>query len=254
MKISVQNVTFSYNGIPAIDEIDLEIGSGEVLGLIGPNGSGKTTLLKTISGLLAPKFGAVYLDSRALAHLKPSEIAQRLSALEQEHHVGFDFTVREIVEWGRTPHRKRLSPWREDDEQAVQEALEITLLQNLSDRSIQSLSGGERQRVFLAMTLAQEPEILLLDEPTAHLDLRFQLEILQLIKRLAARGITIIAAIHDLSLAARISNRVAVLDRGRLVAWGPPEEVLTESLIRNVWGIESQIFKDAEGLWVLPKS
>jgi iron complex transport system ATP-binding protein len=225
-----------------------------VLGLIGPNGSGKTTLLKTISGLLAPKFGAVYLDSQALAHLKPSEIAQRLSALEQEHHVGFDFTVREIVEWGRIPHRQRLSPWRAEDEQAIQEALEITQLEDLSDRSIQSLSGGERQRVFLAMTLAQQPEVLLLDEPTAHLDLRFQLEILQLIKRLAGRGITIIAAIHDLSLAARISNRVAVLSQGRLVAWGPPEEVLTESLIRRVWGIEAQIFKNAEGLWVLPKS
>ncbi len=253
MRIFVKNLSFAYNGLPAVEGVDLQVEAGEIVSLIGPNGSGKTTLLKAISGLLRPHAGAVYLDGTSLAEIRLSELARKISALEQEHHVGFAFTVREIVEWGRIPHRRRLDPWRLPDEQAVQRALEITQLKSLAQRSIEDLSGGERQRVFLAMALAQEPEILLLDEPTAHLDLKFQYETTKLIQRLAEQGITVICAIHDLSLAARISHRVTVLSQGHLVAAGLPKEILTSELIKNVWGIDAKILASEEGLWVLPK-
>ncbi|HED04298.1 MAG TPA: heme ABC transporter ATP-binding protein [Candidatus Fraserbacteria bacterium] len=252
--IAIESLSFAYNGQRVLRDIDLEVKPGELLALIGPNGSGKTTLLRQISGALRPARGAVYLDGQEVARLKPAELARRLAALEQEQSVGFDYTVRELVSLGRIPHRGRLSRWRPEDESAVERALKSTGLQELARRSLQQLSGGERRRVFLAMALAQEPQVLLLDEPTAHLDLKYQLELLGLVRGLVARGLTVIAAFHDLNLAARYSDRVAALSGGRLVALGSPRAVLTADLIGSIWGVQVQVLEDQENFWIIPRS
>lgn len=254
-KIVIDGAAFAYDsdGVPALEEVSLEIERGELLALVGPNGSGKSTLLKLISGVLRAERGAVHLDLQEIENLSPGEVARKLAALEQERHVGFDFTVREIVEWGRHPHRGRLDPWRERDERAVGRALRLMGLEAFAGRLISELSGGERQRVFLAMALAQEPEVLLLDEPTAHLDLKYQLEILGLVRRLVDEdGLTVIAALHDLNWAARYADRAAVLSQGRLVACGPPHEVFTPELVREVWGVEVRVVRQEGAPWLIP--
>lgn len=246
MKVAIKGVSFSYDTRPTLRGIDLEVGEGEILALVGPNGSGKTTLLKNISGVLRPQCGAVYLDFKKLAELSPRQIAQRMAALEQEIHAGFDFTVGEIVELGRLPHLKKLKALSAQDRQAVEEALRATEIQSFAQRSIFALSSGERQRVWLAMALAQEPQILLLDEPTAHLDINYQIEIMEIIKSLVQKGLAVLMAIHDLNLAAAYADRIAVLHEGRIAALGRPREVLTEELIERVFKARVRILRDQD--------
>jgi iron complex transport system ATP-binding protein len=254
-KIRVERLAFAYGGVPALRDVTLEISSGELLALVGPNGSGKSTLLKVLSGVLRPRRGVAYLDLQELGKLPPREVARKLAVLEQEPYVGFDFTVRELVGWGRHPHRGRLDPWRERDERAVQRALQLMGLEALAERLISELSGGERRRVFLAIALAQEPEILLLDEPTAHLDLKYQLEILELIRRLVDdEGLAVVAALHDLNWAARYADRVALLSQGQLMAYGSPLEILTPQLIRAVWDVEVEVVRQNGSLWLVPRA
>jgi iron complex transport system ATP-binding protein len=254
MKISISSLRFAYNGQEILQGVDLEVAAGEFLALIGPNGSGKSTLLRQISGVLKPNQGAVYLDMSEIARLRPAELARHLAALEQEHGVGFDFTVRELVSWGRLPHRKRFSRWSSSDEAAVVRALSMTGIEKLAHRPVHQLSGGERQLAFLSMTLAQEPKVLLLDEPTAHLDINYQLAIMELIRDQVARGVTVIAAIHDLNLAARYADRVAALSQGRIVAVGPTQETLTEELIHSVWGVKVRVLRDQGSPWIIPEN
>ena len=242
MKISLQNLGFAYDSQPVLGAITLELGDGEILALVGPNGSGKSTLLRNIAGILRPTRGAIYLDFKEarlpLARLTPRELARLLGAVEQERHVGFDFTVRELVELGRLPHLGRLERLGPKDHEAVQRAMELTHLEEFADRPISTLSGGERQRAFLAIALAQEPKALLLDEPTAHLDINYQLEIMEIIRERANAGLTVIMALHDLNLAAHYADRMALLHRGRILALGRPEEVLTPERIKEAFGVE----------------
>ncbi len=263
LRVEKLSVSYGQEETWALDDLSLEIYEREFLAVVGPNGSGKSTLLRALSGVLPPRAraggegrgrgGAIYLDFRRLEELPPREVARVIAAVEQEPHVGFDFAVREVVEWGRHPHRGRLSPWTAHDEEAVRRALSLFRLEELAERSITELSGGERRRVFLAMALAQEPQILLLDEPTAHLDLRYQLEILELVRRLVnEEGLTAVAALHDLNAALRYADRVAVLARGRLVACGPPREVLTPELVCQVWGVKAEVLAHNGYTFVLP--
>ena len=252
MRLHIENLQFAYNGVPTLADVDLDVQPNELLALVGPNGSGKTTLLKLLSGALAPDGGAVYLNTRELSAMRPREIARLVGALEQERTVGFDFTARELVEWGRTPHRSRLARWSGADERAVRRAISVADIEELTERSIGTLSGGERQRVFLAIALAQEPDVLLLDEPTTHLDLRYQMEILDLIRDQADAGLAVVAALHDLNLAARYADRVAVLHEGELVALGSPRDVLTEGRIEAVWEIAVRMREEPDGLWIQP--
>ncbi len=256
MNIKVRDLEFRYGTEPVLTEIDLEVGEGEILALLGPNGSGKTTLLKNISGVLKPQYGAVYLDFKKLAELSPKEIARELAAVEQEIHAGFDFTVREIVELGRLPHLKKLKALSAQDRRAIEEAMCATDVQTFAGRSIFSLSSGERQRVWLAMALAQEPKILLLDEPTAHLDISYQIEIMEIIKALARKGLAVVMAVHDLNLAAAYADKIAVLHEGRIAALGMPRQVLTEELIERAFKARVQILRDPENgfyVGVVPK-
>lgn len=244
MEITVEGLQFSYNGSPLLDGIDLTVPKGEVLAIVGPNGSGKTTLLKNISGILSPEVGSVYLDMTRLPELSITELAHYLAVVEQEREIGFDFTVREIVALGRLPHRGRFARETRTDKQWIGRAMELTNVVPFAERSIRELSGGEKQRVFVAMALAQNPRVLLLDEPTTYLDINHQLQIMELVCRQAAAGLTVLMAIHDLNLAAQYADRVAILHRGRLLAVGRPADVLTEANIKQAFQTDVAVGKN----------
>ncbi len=253
MTLRATGVSFAYEREPVVSGVSLTAHPGEVLGLLGPNGSGKSTLLGLLAGHWVPQSGVVTLDGRPLAGWRPDARARRLAWVEQGRAVGFDFTVREVVAWGRLPHRGHWDRWRARDEAAVRRALRATGLTGFADRPLRTLSGGERQRAFLALALAQEPDVLLLDEPTAHLDLKHQLEALERVAALArGRGLAAVVALHDLNLAARACDRVLVLDRGRPVACAPPADALTEDCVASVWGVEVQVIRRGADLWIVP--
>jgi len=212
------------------------------MGLIGPNGSGKTTLLRVLSGLMAPRRGHVYLDGRNIREFSRREIARRVAVVPQELAMPFAFSVYEMVMMGRTPHVRPILGAGPRDRQVVMEKMELTATLALAERPFNELSGGEKQRVIIAMALAQEPDILLLDEPTVHLDINHQVEILELIKRLNHQGnLTVLATMHDLNLAALYFDRLILLDRGQVVANGSPAEVLREESIRQVFQADVQV-------------
>ncbi|MBI2845401.1 MAG: ABC transporter ATP-binding protein [Chloroflexi bacterium] len=254
-----EKVNFAYYHGLVLREVSLHLGPGERAALIGPNGSGKTTLLRVLSGVLSPQGGRVWLDGRGLSGFSRREIGQRIAVVPQSLEVPFGFTVEEMVLLGRTPY---LRPWRGvtgQDRQVAEETMAWVGIAGLSSRLFNELSGGERQQVILAMALAQEPEILLLDEPTVHLDIAHQLAILDLVRRLnQEKGLTVFAAIHDLNLAALYFRRLLLMDRGRLVADGSPQEVLSKERIAEVFGAEVGIQKhpavDAPQIMLLPRS
>lgn len=247
--IRVENVHLGYDGRLVLRDLSIEITPGEIFGLVGPNGSGKTTLLRAISGRLPPQDGAIYLDLRRLSELSPTELARELAALEQEISCAFEFTVREIVELGRLPHRARWQRLSARDHAIVTRALALTHTLEFANREIHSLSSGERQRVWLALALAQEPKVLLLDEPTAHLDLRYQFEILGLIRQLAAtERLTVVLSLHDLNLALRFVDRLALLSEGRVIASGVPDEVLVPHRIEQAYHVR---VRRLEGDWLI---
>ncbi len=241
MKVNVEGLRFSYNGKNVLKGLDLPVREGEFLGVVGPNGSGKTTLLKNIGGVLEPDGGMVYLEGREIPRIPIKEIATKVAALQQETTVGFDFTVREVVEMGRFPHLDRFERHSDGDLRAVERAIEVTDLNDFTDRYVNQLSGGEKQRVFLALALAQEPELLLLDEPTASLDINYQIKIMETVQSLQSEGLTVVAAIHDLNLAAQYNDRVALLDGGKVKVIGEPREVLTKENIADVFGVEVEV-------------
>ena len=236
--LKAAGVDFSYydhDGL-VLREVSLELGLGELVGLIGPNGSGKTTLLRVLSGLLAPSQGEVCLDGRDMQSFDRRQVAQRVAVVPQELSVPFSFSAYEMVMMGRTPHVRPILGAGPHDRQVVGEKMELTATRELAERPFNELSGGEKQRVIIAMALAQEPQILLLDEPTVHLDINHQVDILELIKRLNRQGnLTVLATMHDLNLAALYFDRLVLLDGGQVVASGSPAEVLREESIRQVF-------------------
>jgi iron complex transport system ATP-binding protein len=236
--VRLAGITCRYDAIPALHDLTLEVAPGEIVGIVGPNGSGKTTLLRAIHGLLAPVRGSVLLEGRDLRSLAPRQIAAKVGALPQHSRDGFGFSVYEIVMMGRYPRQRPLAGDSPEDAAAVRSALERTRTWPLRRRPVDALSGGERQRVLLARALAQEPRVLLLDEPTAHLDIRFQLEMMDLVAALGAAGLTVVAALHDLNLAAMYCGRLVLLAEGRIAAMGVAEEVLDPERLRTVYGAD----------------
>ncbi|HEX6477277.1 MAG TPA: ABC transporter ATP-binding protein [Ktedonobacteraceae bacterium] len=252
--LQIEGITFGYDRQPLLYDIHMQVHEGEMVGLLGPNGSGKTTLLRLISGVLRPQQGMILLEGRDLQDWGRRSIARRIAFVPQELHVPFAFTVEQMVSLGRTPFINLLGTRSKHDMGIVQEAMQSTEIISLAGRIFNELSGGERQRVIMAMALAQQPKLLLLDEPTSHLDIKYQIEILELVQKLNRQpGITVIAAMHDLNLAARYFPRLLLFQRG-IVADAGPAEVLEPRLLSRVYGIDVQvgILRGAEHLSVLP--
>lgn len=234
--INLKQVSFSYGDTPVLHHIDLLVQEGEMVALLGPNGSGKTTLIKLLSGVLRPTAGDIHLDGSVLSRMKRRQVAQRVAVVPQQFSMPFAFTVREVVLLGRTPFLSLFSDEGEQDHRVVQQVIERIGIAALKERFFNELSGGERQKAILAMALAQEPKILLLDEPTAHLDINHQVEILDLVKSLnREQGVTVIGAMHDLNLAALYFDRLLLLKEGRIFADGTPEKLLTVETIEEVF-------------------
>lgn len=229
----------------ALRDVSLDVVRGEILALVGPNGSGKSTLLRSLGRELDARSGAVLLESRSLPSYPRRWLARRMARLPQDPSGPEGFSVETLVRTGRHPHLSHFASHDARDEAIVADALSAVELDDLRDRPLASLSGGERRRAWIAMALAQEPEFLLLDEPTTALDLRHQFELLDLLRRLnRERGTTIVLSLHDLEHAARVADRVAVLCRGRLYASGPPCEVLCEETLLDVFRVEARVQTD----------
>lgn len=236
MKLEVNEVAVAIASRRIVNEVSLEVAPGEIVGLIGPNGSGKSTLLRSVYRLLKPVAGYVQLGGDDVWHLSAREAARRTAVVVQETPSDFDFTVREVVEMGRTPHKGLLEADNARDAQIVQDALVRVNMADFVERSFNTLSGGEKQRVLVARALAQEPKLLVLDEPTNHLDIRYQLEILNLVRDL---GITTLVTLHDLNLAATYCQRLYMLSNGRIATAGAPAAVLTPDWVRSVYGVDA---------------
>jgi len=231
--ISIDDCSLSFGDLAVLEDVSLTIESGEFVGFVGPNGAGKTTLLRLISGALEPDSGSIEIDGTDV-HGLPSRASSRLvSVVPQDTTLSFSFPVRDVVEMGRHPHRSRFSSATPADRAAVERALERTRTAALSDRPIDEVSGGQRQRVVLARAIAQETPVMLLDEPTASLDVNHQVETLELVRRLVEEGRTVVAAIHDLELAARYCDRLVLLADGQVAADGPPSSVLTREALAD---------------------
>lgn len=238
---------FSYGNEPVVRDVSLTLLPTDMLALAGPNGSGKTTLLKLLTGVRAPQSGDVSLDGRPVSQFAPRELARQVAVVPQRVESSLMFTVRQMVGMGRTPYIGLLGPPKRSDREAVDSALEVTELRSLADRRFTELSGGEQQRVALAMALAQETRFLLLDEPTVHLDLHHQHELLELLRQLHRnRGIGVIAVMHDLNLAALYFDRLAVMERGRLVADGATGETMTRPEVLSVFRAPLSVVRHPE--------
>jgi iron complex transport system ATP-binding protein len=245
--LKLERVSFAYRDAPVFSGFDLSVGEGEMTAVLGPNGSGKTTLVRLAVGHLDPSEGSVVLRGTGLADLAPRERARTISVVPQESLLAFDFKVHEIVLMGRAPHQGILGIDGEDDREIARESMEQTAVAHLAERRFRELSGGERQRVVIARALAQRPRLLLLDEPTAFLDLKHRLSVYSLLGRLNRDlGITIVVVSHDINLAARHCDRVVLLHRGAVAADGPPDEVLTVENLRSVYEVDVDVRKDPD--------
>ena len=240
--LRVRDVNFGFNGTAVLKGVTFSLEPGEFVGLVGPNGVGKSTLLKVISGLLPGASGQVTLLGRPLRTYRPQEVARLIAHVPQSAALDFAFTVREVVLMGRSPYLGRFQLEGPHDRAIADQAMRLTDTLHLARRFVNTLSGGERQRVLLARALAQQPRILLLDEPTNDLDIRHQLTLMELVRKLAhEQGLGVIAAIHDLPLAARFCDRVLLLSQGVIVANGSPPEVFTPHTLVQAFGVEAVV-------------
>ena len=236
--LQLQSISASYDTHPTLRNISLTVAGGEVLALAGPNGAGKSTLIRVISGVLPAAAGEVRLDGADLLRLPPSQMARRVAVVPQMIHVPEAYTVSEIVMMGRTPHLSLWAGESRHDCEVAWAAMRAAHVQELSERRVGELSGGEQQRVVLARALAQEPRVLLLDEPTAHLDLKHQVGVLELVRALAReRNLAVLMTLHDLNQASLYADRVALLQHGEIVAQGTAQDVFTSELLSRVYGV-----------------
>jgi iron complex transport system ATP-binding protein len=243
-RLAAEGVHLGYDGRPVVEGLSITVPDGQVTAIVGANASGKSTLLRGLGRLLKPRGGAVLLDGRSLAERPTREIARQIVALPQAPLAPDGITVVDLVGRGRFPHRQWLRGWGAEDERAVAFAMQATGILDLAERSIDELSGGQRQRVWIAMALAQETGILLLDEPTTFLDVAHQVEVLDVLTDLNRAGRTIVLVLHDLNQAARYSHQLVAMRDGAIVAAGPPREVVTEELVEHVFGLRCQVVPD----------
>mgnify|MGYP000368423086 CR=1 FL=1 len=240
--VDANGVEKAYGETTALDGVSLSVAPGEVFALVGPNGAGKTTLLRAMNGALSPSEGRILLDGDDVADLSSRAVSRRAATVPQTTALDFEFTVREVVEMGRNPHVPRLGA--DPDPGAVADALDRTDTARLADRPVTAVSGGERQRVLLARAVAQDTPVLLLDEPTASLDVNHQIRTLDMVADLVGEGRTAVAAIHDLDLAARYCDALVVVADGSVLAVGPPDEVLTPETVEAAFGVRAVVDRD----------
>ncbi|MFI1970342.1 ABC transporter [Streptomyces cinnamoneus] len=244
-RLAARDLTLAYEERTVVEGLDLDVPDGRVTVVVGPNACGKSTLLRALGRLLKPERGAVLLDGEQLARIPTRRIARSLGLLPQTPVAPEAVTVADLVSRGRQPHQRWWRQWSEEDERAVADAMARTDVAELADRPVDELSGGQRQRVWIAMALAQETDLLLLDEPTTYLDVSHQVEVLDLVRRLNhERGRTVVAVLHDLNQAARYADHLVAMKAGRVVAAGRPAEVVTADLVREVFGLESVVVPD----------
>lgn len=242
--LSIDGVDCSYGSIDVVKDVSFDVKKGEFLGILGPNGSGKTTLLKSISRVLKPKKGMILISDKDIYQMKSLDVAKQLAVVPQETPVSFDFSALEVVLMGRNPHMPRFKMESKEDFEIAKASMELTRTWEFADRPVTELSGGERQRVIIARALTQEPQILLLDEPTTHLDISNQLEIMDLIKCLCVtRKLLIVAVFHDFNLAARYCDSIILLKDGKIVAVGNAEETLTSENVKKVFSVDTIVKK-----------
>jgi iron complex transport system ATP-binding protein len=243
--IAAEKLTLSYGDSIIIKELDIEIPKGEITVFIGGNGCGKSTLLRSIARLLKPQAGSILLEGEAISKLSTKEIARKMAILPQSPAAPEGLTVLQLVKQGRYPYQSWLKQWSVEDEEKVTNALAATGIDHLKDRTVDSLSGGQRQRAWIAMTLAQDTDIILLDEPTTYLDMTHQIEILDLLYELNEKeGRTILMVLHDLNLACRYAHNIVAIKDQKIFAQGKPEVVINCGLVKNVFGMECEVTVD----------
>ena len=247
MNIKAENINITLEKNNILKDINIEVDNKEVVGIIGPNGSGKSTFLKCIYRVLKPSDGAILLDKVDIKDMTVKESSKRLAVLSQHNNYNFDFTVKDIVLMGRSPHKKFMERDNKEDYDIVNDALKKVEMLEFKDRCFQSLSGGEQQRVILARALAQQPQCLILDEPTNHLDIKYQLQLMRIVKNL---NIEVIAAIHDLNIAAMYCDKIYVLKDGEIIKYGNPKEVLTQKLIKEVYEVDAEVILNNERIYI----
>ncbi len=245
MKLEAKDIEAVLGGTPILRGVSLEVDHNDFVGIIGPNGSGKSTLLKCIYRVLKPQAGIVRLDGTDIRELSYKKSAQTIAVLAQHNYYNFEFSVQDVVLMGRSPHKRTMERDNSQDYAIVAQALETVGMADMAKRSFSTLSGGEQQRVILARALAQQTPCLILDEPTNHLDIKYQLQLLDIVKGLSR---TVISAIHDLNIAAMYCTWLVVMKDGKVITKGTPRQVLTPELIRQVYEVEATVSTDAQGI------
>ncbi|WP_306569572.1 ABC transporter ATP-binding protein [Faecalispora jeddahensis] len=243
--ITTQNLAVAYEDNLVVDDLDMQIPQGRITTIIGPNGCGKSTVLKAVGRILKPKGGVVYLNGDDIRRLTTKEVAQKMAILPQSPQAPAGLTVGELVAYGRFPHQRGFGKLIPEDKKIIQWALEVTRLTEFETTAVDNLSGGQRQRVWIAMALAQQTDLILLDEPTTYLDLAYQLEVLELLYRLnREQGCTIVMVLHDLNLAARFADYMIAIRGGDIIQHGTPEEVMTAEVLKETFHIDAEIVKE----------
>jgi len=243
--LHTQGLHIGYGGVPIVEDLNLQVPDGRLTALVGANGSGKSTILKAMSRILKPSGGQVLLDGKSIDRHSTRDVARRLAILPQQPASPEGLTVEELVAFGRFPHQRGFGTLNADDKRAIRRALSVTGMESFADRPVDQLSGGQRQRAWIAMAIAQETELLFLDEPTTFLDMAHQLEVLQLLRRLnREEGRTIVMVVHDLNHASLYADHVVAIQGGRIVAQGAPADVITQRMLREVFGVDAEIVVD----------
>ncbi|KQL40247.1 iron-dicitrate transporter ATP-binding subunit [Bacillus sp. FJAT-25509] len=243
-RLWTENITIKYDNRVISRNLSVQIPDGSFTVIVGPNGCGKSTLLRTLSNLLKPSEGQILLDGKAITSYKSKEVARKLGLLPQSSTAPDGITVANLVAHGRYPYQSLIRQWTDEDEAAVMSAMELTNTSDLSHRYVDELSGGQRQRVWVAMVLAQQTPMLLLDEPTTYLDIAHQIELLELFKDLNQQGNTLVAVLHDLNHAARYADNIIAMKDGQVIAQGDPREIITAKLVEEVFGLKCIIIED----------
>ena len=252
--LRIEDLSLSYGDKPVVQNLSLRVKKGQVVSIIGPNASGKSTILKSIAGIIKPVSGKIFIEEKDISKMDSKKLGQKVSILLHQNKNPDDMSIEELVYFGRYPHKKWFEGFEASDKKIIEEVMKLTNTFALRDKTLETLSGGERQRAWIAMALAQEPDILLFDEPTTYLDLAHQIEFLELVNRLNKEtGVTVVLVLHDLNQAARYGNYLFAMKEGKIFAQGNPEEVLNPQNILSIYNIEAKIFNAAGYPVVIPE-